>query len=177
VTRTTDRDFWTFTLPSNAAGHYVSFFSASDEQGSDPVPLNVQVAVGQRSYSPGLANVDFKRLRSATMNVKLPASGLGLPLPTTSPDPGAFYRGLLVGVTSGGKVVKPVAARWPDAKGRFALVLPRMPRGATLRFWESDFVTFSHTAARPGGAVDTSAWPSGLTDRIPVGVAVIRVGS
>jgi PQQ-dependent dehydrogenase (methanol/ethanol family) len=177
VTRTTDRDFWTFSLPTNAAGRYVSFFSASDEQGSDPVPLNVQVAVGQRSYSAGLANVDFKRLKSATMNVKLPASGLGLPLPATSPDPGAFYRGLLVGVTSGGKVIKPVAARWPDAKGRFSLVLPRLPRGATLRFWESDFVTFSHAEARPGGPVDTSAWPSGLTDRIPVGVAVVRVGS
>ena len=64
VTRTDDRDFWTFSLPSNSTGRYVSFFSASDEQGSDPVQLNVQVAVGQRSYSAGLANVDFKRLRA-----------------------------------------------------------------------------------------------------------------
>ena len=63
VTRTTDRDFWTFSLPTDANGRYVSFFSASDEQGSDPVQLNVQVAVGQRSYSAGLANVDFKRLQ------------------------------------------------------------------------------------------------------------------
>ena len=98
VTRTTDRDFWTFSLPSNSNGHYVSFFSASDEQGSDPVQLNVQVAVGQRSYSAGLANVDFKRLSSATMDVKLPASGLGLPLPKSSPEDGAVYRGLIVGV-------------------------------------------------------------------------------
>ena len=60
--RTTDRDFWTFSAASNSTGRYVSFFSASDEQGSDPVQLNVQVAVGQRSYSAGLANVDFKRL-------------------------------------------------------------------------------------------------------------------
>ena len=34
VTRTTDRDFWTFSLPSNSTGRYVSFFSASDEQGA-----------------------------------------------------------------------------------------------------------------------------------------------
>jgi hypothetical protein len=176
VTRTTDRDFWTFSLPSNAQGRYVSFFSASDEQGSDPVPLNVQVAVGQRSYSPGLANFDFKRLRSATMNVKLPATGLGLPAPAISAEAGAFYRGLLVGVTSGGKVVKPVAARWPDAKGRFSLVLPRMARGAVLRFWQSDFTTFSATPAKPGAAVATSSWPSGLTDRIPAGLGVVRVG-
>ena len=39
VTRTTDRDFWTFSLPSNAQGHYVSFFSASDEAGDNPVRL------------------------------------------------------------------------------------------------------------------------------------------
>ena len=123
VTRTTDRDFWTFSLPSNSTGRYVSFFSASDEQGSDPVQLNVQVAVGQRSYSAGLANVDFKRLSSATMDVKLPASGLGLPLPKSSPEAGAVYRGLLVGVLGRNGVIKPLSVRWPDTQGRFSLVL------------------------------------------------------
>ena len=39
VTRTQDRDFWTFSLPSDANGHYTSFFAASDEMGADPVPL------------------------------------------------------------------------------------------------------------------------------------------
>jgi hypothetical protein len=178
VTRTTDRDFWTFSLPSNAAGHYVSFFSSSDEQGSDPVPLNVQVASGRTSYSAGQTNVNFKRLSSATMNAKLPAAGAGLPLPTTSADPGAFYRGLLVGVAGPkGGTLKPISARWPDARGRFSLVLPSLARGATLHLWESDFVAFSRSQARPGGVVDTQAWPSGLTDRIPVGVADVRVGS
>ena len=47
VTRTQDRDFWTFSQPSDSSGHYVSFFTASDETGADPVPLTVQVAVGQ----------------------------------------------------------------------------------------------------------------------------------
>src|SRR5205085_8918805 len=46
VTRTQDRDFWTFSQPSDAGGHYVSFFTASDETGADPVPLTVQVASG-----------------------------------------------------------------------------------------------------------------------------------
>jgi alcohol dehydrogenase (cytochrome c) len=175
VTRTTDRDFWTFSLPSNANGRYVSFFSASDEQGSDPVPLNVQVAVGQRSYSPGLANVNFKRLSSATMDVKLPASGLGLPLPKSSPDPGAFYRGLLVGVLGPKGVIKPVSARWPDRRGRFSLLLPAVAKGTTLRFWESDFTAFSTSAARPGGLVATSSWPSRLTNRISTGIASVTV--
>jgi hypothetical protein len=177
VTRTLDRDFWTFSLPSNANGHYVSFFSASDEQGTDPVPLQVQVAFGRISYSAGLANVNFKRLNSASMDVKLPASGAGLPLPTSSAATGAFYRGTLVGVLGPKGVIKPVSARWPDAQGRFSLVLPRLPRGTTLRLWESDFLTFTHVPARPGGPIEASTWPTGLTDRIPVGVAVARVGS
>ena len=175
VTRTTDRDFWTFSLPSNANGHYVSFFSASDEQGSDPVPLNVQVAVGQRSYSPGQANVNFKRVSSATMDIKLPASGLGLPLPKSSPDPGAFYRGLLVGVLGPSGVIKPVSATWPDAKGRFSVVLPSIKKGAQLRFFEIDFTAFSTTPARPGGPVATGSLPSRLSERTSTGIATVTV--
>jgi hypothetical protein len=175
VTRTTDRDFWTFSLPSNASGHYTSFFAASDEQGSDPVQLNVQVAVGQRSYSAGVANVDFKRLRSATMDVKLPASGLGLPLPKSTPENGAVYRGLIVGALGPRGVVKPVSATWPDARGRFSLVLPHLARGTTLRFYESNLQTFSAVPARPGGPANPGAMPQRLTTRIPSGIAVVRV--
>ena len=175
VSRTTDRDFWTFSLPSNANGHYVSFFSASDEQGSDPVQLNVQVAVGQRSYSAGLQNVDFKRLKSATMDLKLPASGLGLPLPKSSPNEGAVYRGLIVGALGPRGVLKPLAVRWPDAAGRFSLVLPHVARGTTLRFWETNLETFSTLAARPGGPANPGAMPRQLTPRTPSGVAVVRV--
>jgi alcohol dehydrogenase (cytochrome c) len=176
VSRTTDRDFWTFSLPSDANGHYVSFFSASDEQGNDPVPLNVQVAYGRTSYSSGQANANFKRLSSATMNVKLPASGASIPVPTTTPDAGAFYRGLLVGVAGPKGVVQPVSATWPDANGRFTLVLPHQARGTSLRFWESDFVTFSRIPARPGGPTEPSSTPKALTNRIPVGIAAVRVG-
>jgi hypothetical protein len=177
VTRTTDRDFWTFSLPTDANGHYVSFFSSSDEQGNDPVPLNVQVAYGRTSYGSGQANANFKRLSSATMNIKLPASGATIPVPTSTPDPGAYWRGLLVGVAGPKGVVRPISATWPDANGRFTLVLPKQARGTALRFWESDFVTFSTLAARPGGPVQVSSMPSALTNRIPVGIAVVRVGS
>jgi alcohol dehydrogenase (cytochrome c) len=175
VTRTTDRDFWTFSLPTNAAGHYTSFFAASDEQGSDPVELNVQVAVGQRSYSAGVANVDFKRLRSATMDVKLPASGLGLPLPKSTPENGAVYRGLIVGALSPRGVVKPLSATWPDGRGRFSLVLPHLARGTVLRFYESNLQTFSTLPARPGGPLSPGAMPQRLTPRTPSGIATVRV--
>jgi hypothetical protein len=176
VTRTTDRDFWTFSLPSNADGHYVSFFSASDEQGNDPVPLNVQVASGRVSYGSGQANANFKRLSSASMNVKLPGSGLTIPVPASTADPGAFYRGMIVGVSGPKGVIKPIAATWPDGQGRFSLTLPGSAAGVSLRFWENDFVAFSRTAARPGGPVDLAAWPKALTKRVSSGIASLRVG-
>ena len=119
VTRTVDRDFWTFSEPSDANGNYTSFFAASDKSQDDPVPLSVQVALGSVSYSSGLVpTVKFKRLRSARMDVQLPARvGAVLPLPTSTSYPGAIYQGLLVGANVNGRVVKPVAAQWPDCEG------------------------------------------------------------
>ena len=177
VTRTLDRDFWTFSEPSDANGHYVSFFSASDEAGSDPVSLNVQVASGRISYSAGTRNVSFSRLKSATMDVRLPASGTALPLPTSTAETGAFYRGLLVGVAGSKGVIRPLAAHWPAKDGTFSLLLPASAAGTTLRFWESDFASFSPTAAVPGGAVDLRAWPTALSPRVARDVAFVSTGS
>ena len=70
ITRTLDRDFWTFSEPSDAQGSYTSFFTASDEAGGDPVPLAVLVASGPSSYGgPTGQTVNFKRLRSATLDL------------------------------------------------------------------------------------------------------------
>ena len=173
VTRTVDRDFWTFSEPSDANGNYTSFFAASDKSQDDPVPLSVQVALGSVSYSSGLIpTVKFKRLRSARMDVQLPARVGGvLPLPTSTSYDGAVYQGLLVGASVGGRVVKPLAAQWPDAKGRFRLVLPASARGKTVALWQSSFQAFSTFPARPGGAVDLRTWPAGLSPRVSTGTA------
>ena len=176
VTRTTDRDFWTFSEPSSASGHYVSYFSASDEEGSDPVALSVQVAVGNVSYGSGIRTVSFSRLHSATMDVKLPAKGTTLTPPVSTPEVGAFYRGLLVGVSGPNGVIAPVSARWPAKDGRFSLLLPSSVRGKTLRVWESDFATFSRSPATPGGIVDAGAWPKKLSPRVARDVAFVTVG-
>ena len=95
VTRTVDRDFWTFSEPSDADGNYTSFFAASDKSQDDPVPLSVQVALGSVSYSSGLIpTVKFKRLRSARMDVQLPARvGAVLPLPTSTSYAGRHLPG------------------------------------------------------------------------------------
>jgi PQQ-dependent dehydrogenase (methanol/ethanol family) len=177
VTRTVDRDFWTFSSPSDANGNYTSFFAASDESQDDPVPLSVQVALGPVSYSSGLtATVKFKRLRSARMDIQLPARVGGvLPLPSSSSYAGAVYQGLLVGASSGGRVVKPVAAQWPDAKGNFRLVLPASLRGKSVQLWQSSFQAFATFPARPGGAVDLKTWPKGLSPRVATGTANVRL--
>jgi PQQ-dependent dehydrogenase (methanol/ethanol family) len=177
VTRTVDRDFWTFSEPSDADGNYTSFFAASDKSQEDPVQFSVQVALGSVSYSSGLVpTVKFKRLRSARMDVQLPARVGGvLPLPSSASYEGAVYQGLLVGASAGGRVVKPVAAQWPDAKGRFRLVLPASERGKTVRLWQSSFQAFATFPAKPGGAVDLRTWPAGLSPRVSTGTANVRL--
>src|SRR5918912_846621 len=71
VARTNDRDFWTFSAPSDSAGHYTSLFHASDELDENPVPLNIGDALGQVSYGGNLGTVaNFKRNQSATMDIQ-----------------------------------------------------------------------------------------------------------
>jgi alcohol dehydrogenase (cytochrome c) len=176
VTRTQDRDFWTFSQPSDPAGHYVSFFTASDESGADPVPLTVQVASGNLAYaSPSGKNVNFSALHSATMDVQLPATAAApLALPVSHSYPGAVFEGTLIGVSSPTGVVKPLSAIWPDAQGRFRLVLPGSAAGQPLRVWEDWAPFFQTTAALPGGPVDTAIWPRIPPGDQPQDMAVVR---
>jgi alcohol dehydrogenase (cytochrome c) len=175
VTRTNDRDFWTFSAPSDANGHYTAYFHASDETEADPVPLNVGVALGAISYGGNLGTATlFKRNQSATLDIQL---GTGTKYTIAKPDSyvGAIYEGPVVGVASGGKVVKPVAERWPDTKGRFSMTLPASARGKTLSFWQSRRLVLSHFAAAPGGAIDLRSWPARLGGGTPSHLAALRI--
>ena len=176
VTRTVDRDFWTFSEPSDAQGNYSSFYTASDEEGGDPVPLQVQVTLGDTSYSfPGGRNVSFKRLRSATLDLKLPTAGGQM----TSSDVGSYvggvYDALLIGVASGGRTVQPVLATWPDSKGRFRLVLPASARGKTVSFWMDRGPVFSRVVAGPGRVVTPSLFPAAPGAQAPQGLLRLRL--
>ena len=176
VTRTVDRDFWTFSEPSDAQGNYSSFYTASDEEGGDPVPLQVQVTLGDTSYSfPGGRNVSFKRLRSATLDLKLPTAGGQM----TSSDVGSYvggvYDALLIGVASGGRTVQPVLATWPDSKGRFRLVLPASARGKTVSFWMDRGPVFSRAVAGPGRVVTPSLFPAAPGAQAPQGLLRLRL--
>ena len=176
VTRTLDRDFWTFSEPSDAQGNYSSFYTASDEEGADPVPLQVQVSLGDTSYAfPGGRNVSFKRLRSATLDIKLPTAGGQM----TSSDVGSYvggvYDALLIGVASGGRTVRPVSATWPDSRGRFRLVLPASARGKTVSFWMDRGPVFSRAVAGPGRAVTPSLFPAAPGAQAPQGLLRLRL--
>ena len=160
MTRTLDRDFWTFSEPSDAQGNYSSFFTASDKAGADPVPMSVQVAVGDTTYTtPTGRNVTFKRLRSSRMDVKLPATGTAMPFSETTPIPAPIYEGTLVGVTRGPRTVKPVSATWPDGKGNFRLVLPASARGKVVAFWMDRRQVFTSVPGVPGGPVAPGVYP------------------
>src|SRR5262249_16731407 len=143
--------FWTYSTPTSATGKYTAFLVAADQEGDNPVPMTVEVAVGQDAYvEPFTDFVNFALLKSATLDIQLPASA-STPLPKSSLNPqtirGGVYSGLLVGVVGNGHVIKPVSATWPDAQGRFRLVLPSSAHGVTVRLWEADRQFFSTSAA------------------------------
>jgi hypothetical protein len=138
--------------------------------------MNVQVAIGSTNFLvPAGRNPRFKRLRSASMDITLPASGTTMQVSDTSSYAGAVYEGLLVGVSGRRGVIKPLAARWPDSRGRFSLTLPASTRGQTITFWQNYRQFFSRFAANPGGPVDLAAWPSALQSRVAQGLSPLRV--
>jgi alcohol dehydrogenase (cytochrome c) len=175
ITRTQDRDFWTFSSATDESGHYSSFFAASDETAADPVTLSVGVAYGGTSYGGTLGtNTPFDRLHSSSMDIEL-GGGSRYTISKPTAYIGAVYQGLVVGISGPGGVLKPLANRWPDAKGRFAMVLPRSARGKTIRFWENQRQFFTRSAARPGGLVDLSSWPTQLGTAAPAGLATLKL--
>jgi hypothetical protein len=173
ITRTQDRDFWTFSTASDAQGRYSSFFSASDEVGANPVPLSVGVGLGGTNYGGVTGTVaDFARLRSSTLDIQL-GPGARYTLSKPKAIGGAVYRGVVVGVSGPRGVIKPLSARWPDGNGRFSLVLPSSARGKTLSVWEIERQVFTRVPARPGGRVSLTTWPKTLAPEAPRGLAFL----
>jgi PQQ-dependent dehydrogenase (methanol/ethanol family) len=180
TTRTNDRQYWTQSRPSGANGSYASFLVAADQEGDNPVPMQIGIAVGNTSYAePAADQIMFAKLKSATLNVQLPASSAaGLAKSSLQPQAvaGAIYQGLLVGVSgNGGKSIKPVSATWPDGNGTFKLVLPASAAGQTVHFWEAQRQFFSSSVAKPGGAIDLAAYPTAAPTNAPQGLAALKL--
>jgi hypothetical protein len=108
------------------------------------------------------------------MNLRLPAGAASAPsLPRPHTVSGAVYQGIRVGLADGNRPVHPLAATWPDASGRFRLVIPNRWRGKTLAFWESDHPVFAHGAPHGGAPVELATWPVHLA--VDVGRGLGRV--
>jgi alcohol dehydrogenase (cytochrome c) len=177
TTRTNDRQYWTQSRLSGGGGKYASFLVAANTLGDDPVPMSVGVAVGEVSYAmPVTAFVNFQKLRSAVLNIKLPATpGGALTDLSQTPVPGAIYQGLMVGVVGKGRLIRPLRATWPDASGRFTLVLPARARGLDVRFWQAQRQFFTAAATRPGGPLDLGVYPTSLPPDAPQGIATLKL--
>jgi hypothetical protein len=175
-TRTQDRDYWTLSAPTDAAGHFESLFTASSETGEDPVGMTLRVAVGDRVYSflPE-EYVWFRRLQSASVTIRLPPAGYAFVLPLATSYPGAVYRGVVVGASAQGEPIKPIAATWPAADGTFKLTFPRTDSGKTVKLWQGTFDLFSTATAHPGGPIDVQSWPTSLGPGVPQGLAEVRL--
>ena len=107
------------------------------------------------------------------MDVQLPARVGAVPLPTST-SLAAIYQGLLVGASVNGRVLKPVAAEWPDRRGA---VPARAPANRAGRLCGSGRAASrpSPPPGRPGGAVDLKTWPKGLSPRVSTGTANVRL--
>jgi PQQ-dependent dehydrogenase (methanol/ethanol family) len=180
TTRTGDHKFWTFSRATGANGKYTSFLVAADQEGDNPVPMAVAVSVGANAYTEPVADsVNFPALQSSRLDIQLPTSpGATLVKTSLNPQaiPGATFRGLLVGVVAGkGGVVKPVRATWPDANGRFELVLPSSVRGQVVKFWESERQYFSTATAKPGANVDPTVYPKSLAEDTPQAISTVKL--
>jgi hypothetical protein len=176
-TRTGDRNYWTISTTTDASGHYTSLFTASDEAGDNPVPMNVEVAIGNVVYSLlSFEFVEFPALRSAELNVRLPPSGFAMVPPVPTSYPGAIYQGTVVGVSSGNQgSVLPLSVTWPDSDGRFSITLPHALAGRTVSLWEAELQLFSSTKASPGGAIDVASWPRSLPGDAVADVTTVKL--
>jgi hypothetical protein len=175
-TRTVDRDYWTVSSPTSADGSYESLFTASSEQGGNPVPMTLRVSLGNLVYEYLPEEyVPFQRLRSARLDIRLPPRGYPIALPIPRTFPGAIYEGVVLGAAVGGKVVRPVRITWPDNSGRFILALPRSLAGQTVSLWEANVRLYSRAAPHAGGSIALGGWPSALPQDAPRDLVQVRL--
>ena len=175
-TRTLDRDYWTVSTVTDSKGFYTSLFTASAESPGNPVPFTVRVSKGDNVYQfLPQEFVNFQRLESARLDIRLPPRGYAMALPRPASYPGAVYTGVVVGVAQGDQVVRPVAATWLDPAGRFRLTLPQQLAGQTVSIWEGKLNLFSRKPAVPGGQVDLVSWPRTLAPDVPRDVVRVQL--
>jgi hypothetical protein len=173
--RPVDRQTWTLDA-TDIDGRFHSFFFPSTES-TEAGPYSVIVSRGDQSWEVK-GGVMFERLRSATIDIRMPRSHHQPLIAPVSADAesGAYYETVLVGLAVGNKVLSPRSATWLDQHGRFSLDLPadKAPRIASI--WVSRQYVFVD-GARPGGDMDLSALPMWLGPHVPREIVDVRIPS
>ncbi len=165
-------DRWSVSNPTDADGHYNSMFWPTAEAAD----MRVAVYEGNRAYGvQGGRKVTFTPLRSSRMDLTLDRASGTLVAPQPQPVDGVVYDALLAGVAQDGKPVKPLAATWPDEKGRFTMILPASMAGQRVTWWESQGFYFSTGAGKPGSELDLAEWPVELGPRVAQGFGSIQL--
>lgn len=109
------------------------------------------------------------------MDLRLPPRGYPMLLPLPHSYPGAIYEGVAVGAAQADLPIRPVNITWPDASGRFRILLPSSLAGRTLSLWEAKLDLFSKTPAKAGGTIDLRDWPKTLAPDTPRDLARVTL--
>jgi hypothetical protein len=171
--RPADRETWTLDA-TDANGRFHSFFFPSTES-TGAGPYSVIVSKGASSWEAP-DGVSLDPVTSATVDIGLPNSP-DRPLTTAergTPEPGAYYETVLVGLAVDGKVLIPSSASWLDREGQFSLVFPADEVPQTASIWVSREYVFVD-GARPGAEMDLSVLPSSLAPDVPRGIRDVRL--
>jgi hypothetical protein len=165
--RTADQGFWTFSEPTDTRGAYAMVFGASDQVGSDPVPMTVRVSIGEESVSYLFEErALFERLASSRMDIMVPPEGFAPALPLPETFPGAVYQGVVVGLSIDGQAATPIENAWPDEEGRFEFILAAGFSGSSLPLFVTPVEIFSAEGG-PGVRIDPITWPVELDPSWP----------
>jgi hypothetical protein len=140
------------------------------------VPFSVRVSKGDLVYQfLPQEFVLFQRLQSAKLDIRLPPRGYAMALPRPQSYPGAIFAGVVVGVSDGATVIRPLKATWLDSSGTFTMTLPQSLAGKTVGLWEGKLNLFSREYAKPGGPIDVASLPTTLPPDVPRDLVAVRL--
>lgn len=165
ATQTPDADSWAFSNSSDRNGNYQSFYWPSGD-----APLQLRVAQGAQVWEAASV-IKMPHYQSARVDISLPPPNFVMAPPTVKAVSGAVYEGVLVGAEVNGKPVVPASATWPDAAGRFTIVLPRSAHGQRISLYQDQGNFFLSRQPVPGQRVTRQSWPKALAKDMPQDLA------
>ncbi len=143
-----------------------------------PVPggadFTVRIAFGG-SIAKSARGVSFAPGTSSTLDLVLDASAVTVVGTGAAgafevkEKTGAEYIGYLVGISDGENVI-PATLSWPEANGKFTIIIPDVTFTGSIGFFQKRVRFFSETVAAPGADVAANVVPKTLDPGTPRGI-------